>query len=72
MVHGILGQVWYLLVSIPDLCILTYFNNGGIFMYNVNNNVTIISSYLFNKERAPQQTNIQRDYKRFNLILIQV
>ena len=23
---GILGQVWYLIVSIPDLCTLTYFN----------------------------------------------
>ena len=23
---GILGQVWYLIVSIPDLCNLTYFN----------------------------------------------
>ena len=23
---GILGQVWYLIVSIPDLCILTYFD----------------------------------------------
>ena len=23
---GILGQVWYLIVSIPDLCILTYFS----------------------------------------------
>ena len=23
--HGILGQVWYLIVSIPDLCNLTYF-----------------------------------------------
>ena len=22
---GILGQVWYLIVSIPDLCILSYF-----------------------------------------------
>ena len=22
---GILGQVWYLIESIPDLCILTYF-----------------------------------------------
>ena len=22
----ILGQVWYLIVSIPDLCTLTYFN----------------------------------------------
>ena len=24
---GILGQVWYLIVSIPDLCNLTYFVN---------------------------------------------
>ena len=24
---GILGQVWYLIVSIPDLCILTYLQN---------------------------------------------
>ena len=23
---GILDQVWYLIVSIPDLCTLTYFN----------------------------------------------
>ena len=23
---GIMGQVWYLIVSIPDLCTLTYFN----------------------------------------------
>ena len=23
---GILGQVWYSIVSIPDLCILTYFH----------------------------------------------
>ena len=27
---GILGQVWFLIVSIPDLCALTYFYlNGG-------------------------------------------
>ena len=25
---GILGQVWYLIVSIPDLCTLTYFSYG--------------------------------------------
>ena len=24
---GILGQVWYLIVSFPDLCHLSYFNN---------------------------------------------
>ena len=27
---GILGQVWYLLVSIPDLCTLTYFTECTI------------------------------------------
>ena len=26
---AILGQVWYLIVSIPDLCHLTYFHNGN-------------------------------------------
>ena len=25
---GILGQVWYLIVSIPDLCTLTYYGRG--------------------------------------------
>ena len=30
---GILGQVWYLIVSIPDLCTITYFQMhlNGIF-----------------------------------------
>ena len=23
--YGVLGQVWYFIVSIPDLCILSYF-----------------------------------------------
>ena len=26
---GILGQVWYLIVSFPDLCLLSYFKNVG-------------------------------------------
>ena len=31
---GILGQVWYLIVSIPDLCTLTYFeHNFSIFKF---------------------------------------
>ena len=25
--YGVLGQVWYLVVSIPDLCLLPYFND---------------------------------------------
>ena len=27
---GILGQVWYLIVSIPDLCTLTYFEGESM------------------------------------------
>ena len=27
--YGVLGQVWYLIVSIPDLCLLSYFGNLG-------------------------------------------
>ena len=25
--YGVLGQVWYLIVSIPDLCLLPYFHS---------------------------------------------
>ena len=32
---GILGQVWYLIVSIPDLCTLTYFFFDLILTYSV-------------------------------------
>ena len=32
---GILGQVWYLIVSIPDLCTLSYFNNRVLFLEGV-------------------------------------
>ena len=31
---GILGQVWYLIVSIPDLCTLTYFNFVSIIIFS--------------------------------------
>ena len=31
---GILGQVWYLIVSIPDLCTITYFYMGFHVRYN--------------------------------------
>ena len=32
---GILGQVWYLIVSIPDLCTLTYFFGIGFLFCRV-------------------------------------
>ena len=31
---GIMVQVWYLIVSIPDLCRLSYFNLNQIYMYS--------------------------------------
>ena len=37
---GILGQVWYLIVSIPDLCTLTYF--AGCTYYIVENLVSLL------------------------------
>ena len=36
---GILGQVWYLIVSIPDLCTLTYF---GIHPYGSEHMLNIM------------------------------
>ena len=30
---GILGQVWYLIVSIPDLCTITYFDLSSVFFH---------------------------------------
>ena len=33
---GILGQVWYLIVSHPDLCRLSYFNLFGVFDYRAH------------------------------------
>ena len=32
---GILGQVWYVIVSIPDLCTLTYFKSNLEFRYQI-------------------------------------
>ena len=37
---GILGQVWYLIVSIPDLCTITYFYKFSL-MYTAKNTVYI-------------------------------
>ena len=38
---GILGQVWYLIVSIPDLCNLTYFKNN-VFIFQEHSKNTQI------------------------------
>ena len=38
---GVLGQVWYLIVSIPDLCLLTYFADYVKFYYIIPGWLTI-------------------------------
>ena len=35
-VTGILGQVRYLIVSIPDLCTLTYLYNNSLFKFDTS------------------------------------
>ena len=31
--YGILGQVWYLIISIPDICLLLYFYSSNVLNY---------------------------------------
>ena len=41
---GILGQVWYLIVSIPDLCTLTYLNKNAFQCLKITHFPLIICS----------------------------
>ena len=41
---GILGQVWYLIVSIPDLCTLTYFVSELFISSSTENNRLTLTS----------------------------
>ena len=49
--YGVLGQVWYLIVSIPDLCLLSYFYyvlvriGANLYVYVAD---TAVSVYLGN------------------------
>ena len=36
---GVLGQVWYLIVSLPGLCLLTYFNDKVEYGMPVKNKI---------------------------------
>ena len=38
--YGVLGQVWYLIAPIPDLCLLTYF----LILQMINNSVIVMLS----------------------------
>ena len=46
---GILGQVWYLIVSIHDLCTLTYFYcMETMILLSCQPSVTVTSCFVFN------------------------
>ena len=46
---GFLGQVWYLIVSIPDLCTLTYFYcMETMILLSCQPSVTVTSCFVFN------------------------
>ena len=47
--YGVSGQVWYLIVSIPDLCLLLYFHKNmhqGLAAYASERHFSIISSII--------------------------
>ena len=56
---GVLSQVWYMILSIPDLCLPTYFNHvnsqfwsetwSGTFFIFTKNNISIPVFLLLNK-----------------------
>ena len=43
---GTLGQVWYLIVLIPDLCTLTYFSNNLLYWFCTWNSPTTATFLL--------------------------
>ena len=42
---GILGQVWYLIVSIPNICCLSYFDLGQWFVRKLYFNILMGPQY---------------------------
>ena len=42
---GILGQVWYLIVLIPDLCRLSYFKWAILWAFSVHSFAEVCMSY---------------------------
>ena len=67
---GILGLVWYLIVSIPDLCTLTYFYNCIIIQISLHNIrrvglFTIFSFKVYNSYNA-----FHRNRKFYKLVFL--
>ena len=57
---GILGQVWYLIASIPDLCNLTYYNWKKILLTNLRD------TFLGYLNKSPNDNNRQYNVQRHN------
>ena len=62
---GILGQVWYLIVSIPDLCTFTYFHCGHIFF--LQNFTSILPRCLPQKYCSKQHSFFRWNLKNFKI-----
>ena len=43
----ILGQVWYLIVSISDLCRLSYFHNNSVFVCSFSSFLVIMTLFIY-------------------------
>ena len=62
---GILGQVWYLIVSIPDLCTITYFQ-----WKNVTYTTSGVTKFVFECHYLWPSNSLFRKYNQFgNLTL---
>ena len=64
---GILGQVWYLIVSIPDLCTLTYFPHslslGLVDMLSYYGLCTVCLQFLLIKIMVKMKNTTQQPLK---------
>ena len=57
---GILGQLWYLIVSIPDLCHLSYFPKAPLSDIAINTEISCANPYVSVHNGKDQ--NLSRDY----------
>ena len=66
--HWYPGQVWYLIVSIPDLCTLTYFygkcphDANFLFCFNLKSNCLLELTAIFNETTT---INIKEQFLKF-------
>ena len=53
---GILGKVWYLIVSVPDICLLPYFSN----LYNASSHRKILPLGLSTRSNTNLAVGLHR------------